>query len=457
MRFHTRARLAVTAIMTGTIVTSTVVVSTVVVSTVAVRTVAVSTVAVSTVAAGTVLAGSAAAGGIVAGAAPAAAAQRPGRTGTPRGGFIRPPCAVARARTEQCFLEYRPQTAVNRAISAGVTGRAARPRGWRPRAIRSAYKLHTRRRSRQTVAVSIAFNTPRLAHFLRIYRKRFGLPKCTAASGCFRKVNQRGKATPLPPSGVNTGWDLEATLDVSMISVACPHCRILVVEANDPGVVSLARTEDTAARLGAQVISNSYGQRENGFALAAAKAYHHPGHTIVVSSGDFGFTAANFPADLATVTSVGGTTLARAANRRGWRERVWNSLGGAGGSGCSAYVSKPSWQRDSHCSMRTVADVSALATDVPVYNKTYGGWVTVAGTSISAPLIAGIYGLAGNGARVGAGRLYRHASSFFDITRGNNSVFGPAAQACGNDYLCVAKRGYDAPTGLGAPDGAGAF
>jgi subtilase family serine protease len=426
MSFHTRTRLAVTAIITSTVVTSAAV-----------------TAAIVAPVAGTI--------------APAAAAQRPGGTAAPQDGFIRPPCAVARPRTEQCFLEYRSQTAVNRAISAGQTGRAASPRGWSPRAIRSAYNLPARHHSSQTVAVSIAFNTPRLAYFLRVYRQHYGLPRCTVASGCFRKVNQRGKASPLPPSGVNTGWDLEATLDVSMISVACPHCHIVVVEASSPGVGSLAKTEDTAARLGAQVISNSYGQRENGFALALANAYHQPGHTIVVSAGDLGFTAANFPADLATVTSVGGTALTRAANKRGWREQVWNGLGGAGGSGCSAYVSKPSWQQGSDCSMRTVADVSAIATNVPVYNPTYGGWVTVAGTSIAAPLIAGIYGLAGNGDRVGPGRLYRHASSFFDITKGNNSLFEPAAEACGDDYLCVAKKGYDAPTGLGTPDGTGAF
>ena len=84
-------------------------------------------------------------------------------------------------------------------------------------------------------------------------------------------------------------------------------------------------------------------------------------------------------------------------------------------------------------------------------------FVAVGGTSIGAPLVAGIYGLAGNGARTGHRRLYRHASSFFDITRGNNSFFEPAAAACGRDYLCVAKRGYDAPSGLGSPRGTRAF
>ncbi len=274
-----------------------------------------------------------------------------------------------------------------------------------------------------------------------------------------RKVNQNGKAGPLPPSGVGSGWDLEATLDVSMISAACPHCRILVVEANDPSFANLGKTEDTAARLGAQVISNSYGTRENGFALAYARAYHHPGHVITVSSGDFGFSAANFPADLTGVTAVGGTILSRAHDRRGWREKVWNVAGaGASSSGCSAYVAKPAWQHDRACTGRTVADVAAAAWNIPIYNKDYGGWVTVGGTSASAPFMAGVYGLAGNAARIRPGYSYQHARSLFGVTNGNNAFLVPLpGVVCGDDYLCVAKKGYNGPTGMGTPDGVGAF
>jgi subtilase family serine protease len=82
----------------------------------------------------------------------------------------------------------------------------------------------------------------------------------------------------------------------------------------------------------------------------------------------------------------------------------------------------------------------------------------VAGTSASAPLIAGIYGLAGNGARTSQQVLYAHAGSLFDVTSGNNDWFaGTGGAACGYDSLCVAGPGYDAPTGLGTPDGTGAF
>lgn len=387
----------------------------------------------------------------------ASTGARAANTGAPKTGF-RAACPAARAGYMQCFTLYRPQTAVNRALAAG---RVSKPIGLTPKEIEQAYRLPVNRHSDQTVAVSIAFNTPHLAEYLAKYRQTFGLPPCTVASGCFRVVNEFGKANPkkLPGSGVFSGWDLEVTLDVSMISVACPHCKIIVVEGKNPSFANLARTDDTAAALGAEVISNSYGGRENGFAMASAKSYDHPGHTIVASSGDIGFSAANFPANLTTVTAVGGTELAKAHNARGWRERTWFDPFnfGAGSSGCSVYVAKPSWQHDPNCPGRTVADVSAIATDIPIYNKVYGGWVTVEGTSVSAPLVAGIYGLAGNAAKIPLGYAYSHSKSLFDITKGGNSLFYPSEKTCGNDYLCVAKKGYDAPTGLGTPDGIGAF
>jgi len=244
---------------------------------------------------------------------------------------------------------------------------------------------------------------------------------------------------------------------VSMVSAACPLCKIIVVEGNSATFGSLAAAEDTAVRLGAQVISNSYGARESGFTQAYATDYNHPGHVVVASSGDYGYTAAMSPANFASVTSVGGTELARVSNARGWTEKVWNNRFGASGSGCSAYVAKPSWQHDPHCPGRTIADVSALAWNVPIYDssvpKNLGGpWLTIGGTSASSPLIAGMYALAGNAATVKPGHEYTHASALFAVTTGDNDWFNEAHGAsCGYDYLCVAKKGYDAPTRAGHP------
>ena len=253
------------------------------------------------------------------------------------------------------------------------------------------------------------------------------------------------------------GWDVETTLDAEMVSAACPLCKIVVVEARSPKLADLAIAENTAARLGAQVISDSFGTAESGLSQTYAKAYDHPGHVIVAASGDDGFTSANFPADLPTVTAVGGTELAKSTSPRGWTEQAWHQVG-ATGSACSAWVPKPTWQHDRHCAMRTIADVSAVAANVAVYDQARRGWLLVSGTSAAAPLIAGIYALAGNATTITPGYEYRHANSLFDVTLGNNdSQNGTSGATCGHDYLCVAGKGYDAPTGLGTPNGTGAF
>jgi hypothetical protein len=183
MSLYTRAGFMAAVILRSTVAASTIAAGTLVAGTVLADTVIANAVAAPPAAASTMIAAPA--------PASAAPAARPGPQPAPDG-CIRPACAAAVARAEQCFLAYRPQAAVNRAISAGLTGSAATPQGWSPDGIRSAYNLPAQRHSRQTVAVSIAFNTPRLAHFLAIYRKQYGLPRCTVASGCFRKLNQGG-------------------------------------------------------------------------------------------------------------------------------------------------------------------------------------------------------------------------------------------------------------------------
>jgi subtilase family serine protease len=351
-------------------------------------------------------------------------------------------CAAPAPGYAQCYVTYQPRT---RAEAA--TG----PSGWGATDLEAAYTLPVTQNSTALVAVSIAYDAPNLEQDLNTYRSYYHLGACTAADGCLTKVNQTGAAGPLPPTDVN--WQVEETLDVSMISAACPHCRILVVEGDSASYADLAATEDTAVRLGAQVVSNSYGGVETGQSGAYTADYTHPGHTVVVSSGDSGYGQAHFPASVASVTSVGGTVLAKASTARGWSETAWQD----GSSGCSAYVAKPSWQHDPHCPTRTIADVSAVGENVAIYNTLAGGWLPVSGTSVSAPLVAGIYGLAGNATTIKPGYAYQHTSGLFDVTSGTNDVSGEKGGACGSDYLCVAGPGYDAPTGLGTPDGTAAF
>ena len=219
---------------------------------------------------------------------------------------------------------------------ARAAGAAATSAGLSPANLQAAYDLPSWRDPHQTVALVDAFDTPALAQYVAAYRSQYRLPSCVA--GCLRKVNQDGKPSPLPSSGVGTGWDVETVLDADMVSAACPNCKILVVEARSNSIANLSAAAAVVARLGAWVISNSYGGPQSGQVMTYAKAFHHPGHVFVAASGDSGFGPVSFPASAATATAVGGTQLTKADNQRGWTEHVWNDEFDASGNGCSAYV-----------------------------------------------------------------------------------------------------------------------
>src|SRR5262249_5708626 len=225
----------------------------------------------------------------------------------------------------------------------------------------------------------------------------FGLAPCTTANGCFRKVDQNG-GTNYPRA--DKGWAQEISLDLDMVSAICPNCNILLVEANSNSFVNLAAAVDTAASLGANAISNSYGGSEFAGEVSYEAHFNHPGVAITVSSGDSGF-GVEFPAASQYVTAVGCTTLS--LSNGGVSATAWSGCG----SGCSQFISKPSWQTDTGCARRTVADVSAVAdpnTGVLVYDTFRvpggGGWLVFGGTSASAPIIAAVYGLAGNASSI---------------------------------------------------------
>jgi subtilase family serine protease len=325
------------------------------------------------------------------------------------------------------------------------------PTGLGPADLQAAYALPSATAGAgQVFGIVDAFDDPNAESDLATYRGQFGLPPCTTANGCFRKVNQSGVQGNYPRT--NQGWALEISLDLAMASAVCPNCRILLVEAKTNSFANLGAAVNTAVRLGATVVSNSYGGAE--FASEATDTFfNHPGVAVTASSGDSGF-GVEYPAASGFVTAVGGTSLRRAANARGWTETAWSGAG----SGCSAFIAKPAWQADAGCAMRSVADVSAVAdpnTGVSVFDS-FGlqgqkGWFVVGGTSASAPLVAGVYALAGNAALVDYGSFpYAHAASLFDVTSGSNGACSPA-------YLCTAGAGYDGPTGLGTPDATGAF
>ena len=267
------------------------------------------------------------------------------------------------------------------------------------------------------MAIVDAFDDPNAEADLALYRSQYGLPACTSAGGCFQKVNETGGTSYPAP---DADWSGEISLDLDMVSAIAPEAHIILVEASTTAFTDLGAGVDEAVSLGAGYVSNSYGTgytstpgsgEDPSETTALDPYYNHPGVAVVASSGDGAYGVA-YPAASQFVTSVGGTSLVKDSSTRGWSESVWfNSFGGPG-SGCSLYEPKPSFQQDTGCAQRTVADVSAVAdptTGVAVYD-TYqaGGWQVFGGTSVASPIIASVY--ADAGAPVG-----RHVSELLSV------------------------------------------
>ncbi|MFG2724663.1 peptidase S8 [Streptomyces canus] len=373
------------------------------------------------------------------------------------------PCATPKKAGELACNSLRVTggtTAFQKA--RGITPKAAdaaTPSGYGPSDLQSAYGLTAASASNgsgETIAIVDAYNDPNAEADLAKYRSYYGLPACTTANGCFKKVSQTGSTTSLPRS--DAGWSEEISLDLDMVSAVAPNAKILLVEAKSATMANLGTAVNEAVTLGAKFVSNSYGGSESSSDTTYDSSYfNHPGVAITVSAGDEGY-GAEYPAASKYVTSVGGTALSTSSNTRGWTETVWNTSSTEGtGSGCSSYDAKPSWQTETGCTKRMISDVSAVAdpaTGVSVYDS-YGitaGWYTFGGTSASSPIIAAVYALAGTpgSSDYPAQYPYKHTSSLNDVTSGNNG-------SCSTSYFCTATSGYDGPTGWGTPNGVSAF
>ncbi len=344
------------------------------------------------------------------------------------------------------------------------------PDAYGPAQLLGAYNLSGIAPSQQIIAIVDAYDHPSIQSDLDTYSAKFGIPSLPACTGpvassempCFQKVDQNG-GTNYPVT--NAGWALEIALDVETAHAVCQNCSILLVEAASASLADLATAVDTAVTLGANEVSNSYGASEFAGETSFDSHYNHPGVAVTVSAGDSGF-GVQFPAASPFVTSVGGTSLYLNSDNTYNRESAWSNTG----SGCSSVeMIKPLGQPPvSNCSSRTVSDVSAVAdpnTGAAVYSSVSyngaSGWFKVGGTSLAAPLIAAVYALAGGVPSGVQGNTipYAHASSLHDVTSGSNGSCGSTGKGKNAivSALCNAVAGFDGPTGLGTPNGIGAF
>jgi subtilase family serine protease len=335
-----------------------------------------------------------------------------------------PPAPPGEARCLARFADAVP----------GATGTptSSHPHGLTPADLRSAYALPAGGQG-ATVAIVDAYDDPNFESDLAVYRSTFGLPPCTVASGCLQRIDATGTGR-LPAADAT--WSKEISLDLDMVSAACPACHIVLVEAGGQDIPSLGAAENVAAAVpGVVAIADSWGVLESPGETGWDHFFNHPGIAVVAASGDSSDQPV-YPAASPWVTAVGGTTLRRSDTApRGWRETAWRNAG----SGCSADEPKPAWQHDAICAHRLIPDVAAVAdpaTGVAVYDSyQWPGWVKGGGTSIGAPLIAAVYALAGNARSiVAASFLYAHSGALNRVGDGDGG-----------------------PTGLGTPNGTGGF
>jgi Subtilase family len=448
------------------------------------------------------------------------AAGEPPALGATRYAKVRRVCPEPRPGGASCFvlelIASAPGASGAQAYELGAGSSSKGPAGGlTPSDLASAYGFVSSGGGGQTVGIVDAFNDPKIEEDLASFDSHYGLPACTKANGCLERVNQKGAVSPLPAAD-EVGWSVETSLDVETVHSVCTSCKILLVEASSESLTDLGVSTNEAVSLGASEVSNSYGAPENEWSAKQQAAYNHPGTVIVASSGDSGYLdwddlaeyfftpeMVNAPASLPQVVAVGGTSLKLKASGARKSESVWNDSGppsgkhfkqfSAGGGGCSTISTAPSWQQgapgwsSSKCgSGRLDNDISAVADpytgfdiyDTYVYEKGFeAGWLTVGGTSLSAPLISGLYALSGgsHGVSYPAATLYAHLgqeSALYDVTAGGNGYCdGEAPGPCGepgvNEELgdvdcegttaCDAAAGFDGPSGVGAPNGLSAF
>ena len=300
------------------------------------------------------------------------------------------------------------------------------PTGLSPAAIKSVYGYTTSSTAGagKTIAIVDAYDDPSAESDLAVFSSQYGLPACTTANGCFKKVNQSGGGS-YPRK--DAGWALEISLDVQWAHAIAPGAKILLVEASSNSFANLLAAEDYA-KTHAQYVSNSWGGPEFSGESSYDSHFVQSGVSFFVSAGDAGLPA-EYPSASPNVISVGGTTLnfsgSTFTGETGWAD---------GGGGCSLYENATAAQaafgqygQVGCAGKRATPDLSLdadPASGVSVYDSVryqgQQGWFKVGGTSASSPMIAARSAIAGS--VVNASTVYGSAITYRDVTSGNNGA-----------------------------------
>ncbi|MBC7665602.1 MAG: S53 family peptidase [Caulobacter sp.] len=316
---------------------------------------------------------------------------------------------------------------------------------------------------------------------LQAYSRAFGLPVCASAAGsCFQHVDLSNGAF----AGTGNGGATEATLDIEMVHAMAPGANIVLVTAASGSLADMMAAVNYAASLPqVTAVSASWGYDyaatvgtipDEEFLLAQFVAQ---GKVFFASSGDAGQLPGfgpTYPAISTYFTSVGGTRIQAVAPSAGASSDTgWLFSGG----GATPWMAMPSWQQAFvgssqvlvNTDERAVPDVTAVADPAhsPVAMYFRQRWTMEGGTSVGAPLWAGIAALiaqqkAAAGTSLAAsvaaapggfngllyrGNLFATANPALEALAGGTSFAQEVS--CGS---CSVVPGYNDVAGLGTPD-----
>ena len=334
----------------------------------------------------------------------------------------------------------------------------------------------------QTIYLLDAYHDATALSDLNAFSTRFGLPTCTnvaiapttklplaapPAKCTFSTVysTATGTMTTVAPA-YNATWLPESKLDVQWAHAIAPLARIVLVELPSSMSNVILGGNMLAGKMGAGVVSMSFGSAEAGWAPSTDSYFKGSGMTYVAAAGDSGRQVL-WPAVSPNVVAVGGTSLNWSGSGTRY-EAAWLHTGG----GLSAYEALPAWQSGvttaggGALTRRAVPDVAfnANPTTGEYVALTLPGaatvWSAYGGTSIAAPQWAGVIAVA-NAMRVANAKpvlgdihtlLYKsiaavpgtYAAAMGDVIDGTN----------GTCATCRAGAGFDQATGWGTPNAA---
>src|SRR5258708_12433592 len=104
-------------------------------------------------------------------------------------------------------------------------GGGGSPSGETPASLGSVYKLPSSGGG-GVIAIVDAFDYPTAENDLNVFSAQFGLPPCTTANGCFKKVFASGSQP-----AANCGWSQDTPPDIQCAPPISPHPKLVLLHA----------------------------------------------------------------------------------------------------------------------------------------------------------------------------------------------------------------------------------